>query len=133
MPVQSQTLSEWVTELNDTLFIQPNDEIALKAVHEQVDPSLVVKINHNVYTYDEFRSGLQHARSYGTSTQDTFSVILQWENPEKPDGVVAVLSKSTVKEKATGKETKKTNVILWEVKWIDGKRKLTGQTEVEAL
>lgn len=43
MSVQPQTLSEWVTELNDTLFIQPNDEIALKAVHEQVDPSLVVK------------------------------------------------------------------------------------------
>ena len=41
--VQAQTLSEWVTELNDTLFIQPNDEIALRAVHEQVDPSLVVK------------------------------------------------------------------------------------------
>lgn len=60
-------------------------------------------------------------------------MILQWENPEKPDGVVAVLSKWTVKEKSTGKETKKTNVILWEVKWIDGKRKLTGQTEVEAI
>ena len=44
---------------------------------------------------------------------------------------MAVLSKWTVKDKATGKETKKTNVILWEVKWIDGKRKLTGQTEVE--
>ncbi|APA12008.1 predicted protein [Sclerotinia sclerotiorum 1980 UF-70] len=131
MSVPSQTLSEWVTELNNTLFIQPNDEIALKAVHEQVDPSLVVKINHNIYTYDQFKSGLQHVRSSGTLIQDTFSVILQWENPEKQDGVVAVLSKSTVKEKASGKETKKTNVILWEVKWIDGKRKLTGQTEVE--
>ena len=60
-------------------------------------------------------------------------MILQWENPEKPDGVVAVLSKWTTKEKATGKETTKTNVILWEVKWIDGKRKLTGQTEVETV
>ncbi|KAH6719550.1 hypothetical protein BKA61DRAFT_714140 [Leptodontidium sp. MPI-SDFR-AT-0119] len=133
MSVQLQTLSEWVTELNDTLFIQPNDEIALKAVHEQVDPSFVVKINHNVYTYDQFKPGLQYARSSGTSIQDTFSVILQWENSEKPDGVVAVLSKWTVKEKATGKETKKTNVILWEVKWIDGKRKLIGQTEVEVV
>lgn len=60
-------------------------------------------------------------------------MILQWENPEKPDGVVAVLSKWTTKDKATGKKTKKTNVILWEVKWIGGKRKLTGQTEVEAM
>lgn len=60
-------------------------------------------------------------------------MILQWESPEKPDGVVAVLSKWTSKDKTTGKETKKTNVILWEVKWIGGKRKLTGQTEVESI
>jgi hypothetical protein len=150
MSVQQQSLSQWVTELNDTLFIQPNDDIALKAVHEQVDPSLIVKcttptpyilvntsdlarINHNVYTYDQFMPDLQYARSSTTSIQDTFSVILQWENPEKPDGVVAVLSKWTVKDKATGTETKKMNVILWEVKWIDGKRKLTGQTEVEVV
>ncbi|TGO10299.1 hypothetical protein BTUL_0139g00260 [Botrytis tulipae] len=112
MSAQSQTLIEWVTELNDTLFIQPSAELALKAVHDQVDPSLVV--------------------NSGTLVQGTFSVILQWENPEIPEGMVAVLSKTTFKENATGKETKKTNVILWEVKWIDGKRKLTGQTEVEA-
>lgn len=60
-------------------------------------------------------------------------MILQWENPEKPDGVVAVFSKWTSKDKITGKEIMKTNVILWEVKWIDGKRKLTGQTEVESM
>lgn len=45
--------------------------------------------------------------------------------------MVAVLSKWRTKDKASGKETTKSNVILWEVKWIDGKRKLTGQTEVE--
>lgn len=60
-------------------------------------------------------------------------MILKWENLEKPEGVVAVRSKWTTKDKTTGKETKKTNVILWEVKWIGGKRKLTGQTEVESM
>ncbi|KAM0333943.1 hypothetical protein ACHAQA_000960 [Verticillium albo-atrum] len=133
MPAQSQTLSQWVTELNDTLFIQADDAVALKAVEEQVDSSLVVKINHNVYTYDQFKPGLQYARSTTTSVQGTFSVILEWENPDKPDGVVAVLSKWTTKDKTTGEETQKSNVIIWEVKWIDGKRKLTGQTEVEAI
>ncbi|TEY52433.1 hypothetical protein BOTCAL_0258g00030 [Botryotinia calthae] len=132
MSVQAQTLAEWVTELNDTLSIQTSAEIALKAVHEQVDSSLVVKINHNIYTYDQFEPGLQYVRSSGTMIQDTFSVLLQWENPEKSDDVVAVLSKTTFKENATSKVTKKTNVILWEVKWIDGKRKLSGQTGVEA-
>ncbi|GIJ89535.1 hypothetical protein Asppvi_008477 [Aspergillus pseudoviridinutans] len=133
MSVQHQSLSQWVTQLNDTLFIQPNDEIALKAVHEQVDPSLIVKINHNVYSYDQFKTGLQYARSSSISIQDDFSVILQWENPGKLDGVVAVLSKWTSKDKTTGNEIKKTTVILWEVKCIDGKRKLTGQTEVESM
>ncbi|KAB8073574.1 hypothetical protein BDV29DRAFT_157450 [Aspergillus leporis] len=124
---EQQSLSQWVAQINNILFIQPNDEIALKAVHEQVDPSLVVRINHNVYNYDQFRAGLQYARSSGTSIQDEFSVIVQWENLEKPDGVVAVLSKWTSKDKTTGKETKKTNVILWEVKWIDGKGSLRGR------
>ncbi|PVH82173.1 hypothetical protein DL98DRAFT_548162 [Cadophora sp. DSE1049] len=133
MASQHQTLGEWVTELNDTMFIQPDDEIALNAVNEKVHPSFVVKINHAVYSYDQFKPGLQYARRTGTSIQDEFSVILQWENTEQPDGVVAVLSKWTTKDKATGKETKKTNVILWEVKFIDGKRMLTGQTEVETV
>ncbi|CAG8908676.1 unnamed protein product [Penicillium egyptiacum] len=133
MSPQQQSLSEWVTQLNDTLFIQPDDEIALKAVDGQVDPSLVVRINHNVYSYDQFKQGLQYARLSSTSIQDEFSVILQWENSEKPDGVVAVLSKWTSKDKTSGKETNKTNVILWEVKLIDGQRKLTGQSEVESL
>lgn len=43
MSAQQQSLSQWVTQINDTLFIQPNDEIALKAVDDQVDPSLVVR------------------------------------------------------------------------------------------
>lgn len=85
-----------------------------------------------MYTYDQVKVGLQYARSSYISIQDTFSEMLSWENPKKGDGVVAVLSKWRTKDRATGEETKKTNVILWEVKWIDGKRKLTGQTEVEA-
>ncbi|KAJ5615191.1 hypothetical protein N7537_000305 [Penicillium hordei] len=133
MSAQQQSLSQWVTQINDTLFIQPDDEVALKAVDEQVDPGLVVRINHNVYSYDQFKTGLRYARASSTSIQDEFSVILQWENLEKQDGVVAVLSKWTSTDKTSGKETKKTNVILWEVKCIDGKRKLTGQTEVETM
>lgn len=43
MSAQQQSLSQWVTQINDTLFIQSNDEIALRAVHDQVDPSLVVR------------------------------------------------------------------------------------------
>jgi hypothetical protein len=39
-------------------------------------------------------------------------VILQWENPGKLEGVVAVLSKWTSKDKTTGKEIKKTNLEL---------------------
>jgi hypothetical protein len=93
--------------------------------------SNTIRINHAVYTYDQFLPGPQYARKSTTSIQDSFDVILDWEDPEKGGGVVALLSKWTTKEKASGEEMKKTNVILWEVKVIDGKRKLTGQTEVE--
>lgn len=50
MAVQQQTLAEWVTELNDTMFIQPDDEIALKAVNEKVHPSLVVKYMISIFS-----------------------------------------------------------------------------------
>ncbi|KAH7344291.1 hypothetical protein BKA66DRAFT_434334 [Pyrenochaeta sp. MPI-SDFR-AT-0127] len=133
MAAQQQSLVQWVEQINDTLFIQPDNEISAKAVEDLVDPSLITKINHNVYNYEQFKGGLQYVRNSTTATQDVFKVLLQWENPEKPDGVVAVLSEWRVKDNATGKETKKVNIILWEVKWIDGKRKLTGQTEVEAV
>jgi len=43
MSAKQESLTEWITKLNDTLFIQPNDEIAIKAIDEQVDPSLVTK------------------------------------------------------------------------------------------
>lgn len=43
MSTEHVPLAQWVTDINDTLFIQPNDELAFKAVNEQVDPSLVVK------------------------------------------------------------------------------------------
>lgn len=43
MSAEQNSLFEWITKLNDTLFIQPNDEIAFKAIDEQVDRSLVTK------------------------------------------------------------------------------------------
>lgn len=43
MSAEQQPLSQWVRELNDSLFIQPDDEIALKTLDEQVDRSLVVR------------------------------------------------------------------------------------------
>lgn len=64
-------------------------------------------------------------------TLNSVSEILKWDNPEKQDGVVAHITKFTTKDKSTGKESKKTSVIISTVKWIDGKRKLTELTEVE--
>lgn len=62
-------------------------------------------------------------------------MLLTWENPEfaeNSDGVVAVRSETTTTDNGNGKETKKKNIILWNVKLVDGTRKLVGQTEVEA-
>lgn len=50
----------------------------------------------------------------------------------KKDGVVAVLSTWSTVDKASGEEKKHTTVIIWEIKLIDGKRKVTAQTEAES-
>lgn len=39
----NQTLGEWARDLNDTIYNQPNIEVARKAFYELMDPSLVMK------------------------------------------------------------------------------------------
>lgn len=43
MSSQQLPLGEWVKQVNDAIFYQPKDEVAIKALNEDVDPSLVVK------------------------------------------------------------------------------------------
>jgi hypothetical protein len=43
MSAKQESLTQWIKNLNDVLFIQPNDELAIKAIEEQVDSSLVTK------------------------------------------------------------------------------------------
>ncbi|KAF7916669.1 hypothetical protein BELL_0406g00030 [Botrytis elliptica] len=131
MSTPNQTLGEWAAELNDIIFMQPNTEVALKALYEKVDPSLVMKINHTVCLYSQFVSIVEQARKTTTMFKDTWDVLHEWQDPEKKDGVVAISTKWRIKDNATGVETKKNNWVIWEVKLIDGKRKLTAMTEVE--
>lgn len=43
MSTPNQTLGEWTADLNDILYMQPNNEVARKAFYELVDPSLFMK------------------------------------------------------------------------------------------
>ncbi|KAJ3463414.1 hypothetical protein MRS44_008200 [Fusarium solani] len=131
MSSQQLSLGEWVKQVNDAIFYQPKDEVALKALNEDVDPSLVVKINHAVFTYEEMKSGVLYIRGSGGMTLDSVSEVLKWDDAEKQGGVVANLTKFTTKNNGTGQEVKKTSLITTTVKWIDGRRKLTELVEVE--
>ncbi|KIM97038.1 hypothetical protein OIDMADRAFT_32916 [Oidiodendron maius Zn] len=131
MSAQQQSLTDWVKQLNHAIFYQPNDEVAINTINEQVDPSLIVKINHSVYSYEQFKAGIQYTRGSGVMTLDSVSEILQWDDTEKRGGAVAHITKFTSKAKMTGNESKKTSVIISTVKWIGGQRKLTELTEVE--
>ncbi|KAM0150400.1 hypothetical protein ACHAQE_008986 [Botrytis cinerea] len=131
MSTPNQTLGEWTADLNDILYMQPNNEVARKAFYELVDPSLFMKINHTVCSYSQFVSIFEQARETTTMFKDTWDVLHEWQDPEKKDGVVAISTKWRIKDNATGVETKKNNLAIWEVKIIDGKRKLTAMTEVD--
>ncbi|KAI8672992.1 hypothetical protein LRP88_02483 [Fusarium phalaenopsidis] len=128
---QQLSLGEWVKQINDAIFYQPKDEVALKALNEDVDPSLVVKINHAVFTYEEMKSGVLYIRGSGGMTLDSVSEVLKWDDAEKQGGVVANLTKFTAKNNGTGQEVEKTSLVTSTVKWIDGRRKLTELVEVE--
>lgn len=43
MSSQNLSLGEWVKQINNAIFYQPEDEVALKALNEDLDPGLVVK------------------------------------------------------------------------------------------
>lgn len=53
---------------------------------------------------------------------ESVSEILEWNDPENQGGVVAHMTKFMNKDAGTGKESKKTSVIISTVKWIDGER-----------
>ncbi|RSL56632.1 hypothetical protein CEP51_014361 [Fusarium floridanum] len=131
MSSQQLPLGEWVKQVNDAIFYQPDDEVTLKAINEDVDSSLVVKINHHVFNYEEMKGGVLYIRGSGGMTLNSVSEILKWDDAEKQGGVVAHLVTFTTKNNATKQEVRKTSLITSIVKWIDGRRKLTELVEVE--
>ncbi|EKG09922.1 Cytochrome b5 [Macrophomina phaseolina MS6] len=116
-------------QLSLKLYCQPDDDVAIKAYEEQVDPSFIARINHSHFNYDQFKEVLKQSRSALTFTLSS-SDILKWDDAEKKGGVVAQLIRSPSKDKVTGKETKATMLTLSTVKWVNGKRLLTEMTEV---
>ncbi|RTE69766.1 hypothetical protein BHE90_015849 [Fusarium euwallaceae] len=131
MSSQQLPLGEWVKQVNDAIFYQPDDEVTLKALNEDVDSSLVVKINHSVFNYEEMRGGVLYIRGSGGMTLDSVSEILKWDDSEKQGGVVTHLVTFTTKNNTTKQEVRKTSLITSIVKWVDGGRKLTELVEVE--
>ncbi|THV44731.1 hypothetical protein BGAL_0588g00090 [Botrytis galanthina] len=74
---------------------------------------------------------VEQARQFTTMFKDTWDVLHEWQDPEKKDGVVAISTKWRIKDNTTGLETEKNDWVIWEIKLIDGRRKLTAMTEVE--
>ncbi|KAF4310752.1 hypothetical protein GTA08_BOTSDO13821 [Botryosphaeria dothidea] len=132
MSIQQQSLTEWVERLNDDIFYQPKDEVAFKTIEEDVDPNVIVKINHNTYDFAKFKGGVEFVRSTGVMSLDKSEELIRWEDEEKKGGSVALMTRFTFKENATGKVSSKDSLVISTVKWIDGKRKLVELTEVES-
>ncbi|WAO89960.1 Hypothetical protein NCS54_00736400 [Fusarium falciforme] len=131
MSSQNLSLGEWVKQINNAIFYQPEDEVALKALNEDLDPGLVVKLNHSLFNYEEMKGGILYIRGSGGMTLDSVSEILKWDDAEKQGGVVAHLTTFTTKNHETRQEVRKTSLITSTVKWIDGRRKITELVEVE--
>lgn len=130
MSAQLKSLGDWVDELLNDIFFQPDDAFALKAYEERVDPSLIVRINHDRFTFDQYKEAVKNGRTTSEFSPQSTSEILKWDDAEKKGGAVTQLFKFTVKSKETGQETPATSVILSVVRWIGGKRVLTEMTEV---
>lgn len=43
MATQSNSLSDWVNQLYHALYYQPDNDVAIKAFEEQVDPSFIAR------------------------------------------------------------------------------------------
>ncbi|KAK7726431.1 hypothetical protein SLS57_003518 [Botryosphaeria dothidea] len=130
MSTQLKPVGDWVDQAFNAIFFHSDDALAIKSFEDHFDPGLLVRLNHDRFTYDQYKEAVKHARSTDIITLDSSEEILKWDDAEKKGGTVAHLTKFTTKNKKTGQETKSTSLILSAVKWVDGKRVITEITEV---
>ncbi|EKG17527.1 hypothetical protein MPH_05265 [Macrophomina phaseolina MS6] len=129
MATQFNSVGDWVSQFRQEIYHQPNDDDAVKAFEAKADPSILVRTNHDHFTFDQYRGLIKQYRGTHTVSLLSNSTILEWHDAEK-GGTVGHLTKTLHVEKATGKKEQHTTLIITTVKWINGKRMVTEITEV---
>jgi hypothetical protein len=88
------------------------------------------RINHDQIDFDQYRESIKQTRSKYNLIPQSNSEIIKWDDAEKKGGAVAHLTKFALKDKISGEEFVQTTNLIVIVRWIDGRRLLTGMTEV---
>lgn len=88
-------------------------------------------MNHTRFTHDQFLDSLKKARGKNSMSAQASDEVLAWNAPDGLGaGCVAQLLRFTLTDKASGAETKSSNLAVANVQVREGKRMLVELTEV---
>jgi hypothetical protein len=126
-------LSDWVDQVINNIWFQPNDLLATKAYEDSISRDVSIRVNGVTLSYDQYKEVVKSARAkdeFFVDSNDELLTVLADEQGEA--GSVAQFSKFTSKYKTPGEEIKSSNVIITTVKLSNGKRVLAEMAEVAA-
>ncbi|KAJ5160880.1 uncharacterized protein N7482_007884 [Penicillium canariense] len=124
-------LGNWLEDLFNKLFYQPDDGLSKKAMEEGLSPQLKISINgQNVpkEAYDQVIA--ETRRTYNISVQSSRELLASSDATDNGIGSVAHIQTFILEDKKTGTQRKQTSLTISVIASSDGGKQLIELTEV---
>ncbi|KAH7176218.1 hypothetical protein EDB81DRAFT_897339 [Dactylonectria macrodidyma] len=127
----SSALGQWVEDLYDRIFCQPNDEVFASAYNEGVAQTFTARINHDQFSRQAFFEAIKKFRLLNVTSVQSTKDIQSWDAPDGSGaGCVSQFVHFKDTNKETGVATESSTLLVANVQVIGGQRMLFELTEV---
>ncbi|KAH7128874.1 hypothetical protein EDB81DRAFT_728638 [Dactylonectria macrodidyma] len=127
----SSALGQWIEDLFNRIFFQPDDIISANAFNEGVAREFTARINHDRFSRDNFFAAIKQTRLLNALSLQNNRDIQHWDTSDGSGaGCVAQLSHFKLTNKETGVITESSTLVLANIQMVDGKKMLVELTEV---
>jgi len=127
-------LGEWVDDLFNKVYFQPDDKLAMEAFEEGFASDFSVRINQDHFTRARYLEIVKHGRAANTFVNQSNDEVTVWKAPDGAGGgCVAHMGIFLQIQKVDGKELQASALTVANVQIRDDKRVLLELTEVMNL
>ncbi|KAJ6000056.1 hypothetical protein N7481_000465 [Penicillium waksmanii] len=124
-------LGNWLEDLFNKLFYQPDDGICKKAMEDEMSSQLKVCINGQYVPREGFDQVIIQARStYNISVQSSRELLASPNATDKSIGSVAHIQTFTLEDKKTGTQRTQTSLTISIVAFSDERKQLIELMEI---